>query len=121
MDVSDWDLIEKTRGTAELQCMVLMEHDEKAGLFNDSRIAMAKVRFSKHAEGWTEKEGLFHPRRCHTCGSCMGGGWCSRARGFMVIGFNRVIWYPVTALADPVWYQYDSHAALASNRVRPHP
>ena len=78
LDVEDWDLVEKTRETAELQYMVLMEHDEKAGPFNESRISMAEVLFGKNAEGWTEKDGrgrnldLFHPGCCHTCGSCMG-------------------------------------------------
>ena len=58
--------------------MVLREHDEKAGLFSESRISMAEVLFGKDDEGWTEKEGrgrnlgLFHPGCCHTCGSCMG-------------------------------------------------
>ena len=78
LEVSDWKLIERTKETAELQYMVLMEHDEKAGLFSESRISMAEVLFGKDAEGWTEKEGrgrnldLFHPECCHTCGSCMG-------------------------------------------------
>ena len=78
MDVSDWKLMELPKETAELQYMVLREHDEKAGLFSESRISMAEVLFGKDADGWTEKEGrgrnldLFHPGCCHTCGSCMG-------------------------------------------------
>ena len=76
MTAEDWELVERTKETAELQCMVLMEHHEEAGLFNESRISMAEVLFKKDAEGWTEKGArhvaLFHPGCCHTCGSCMG-------------------------------------------------
>ena len=79
---SEWDLIERTQETAELQYMVLMEHDEKAGMFNESRILMAGVLFGKDAEEWAERDGrgrnldLFHPGCCHTCtcGSCMARG-----------------------------------------------
>ena len=76
MTAEEWELVERTKETAELQCMVLMEHHEEAGLFNESRISMAEVLFKKDAEGWTEKGArhvaLFHPGCCHTCGSCMG-------------------------------------------------
>ena len=80
LDVADWQLVEQTKETAELQYLVLREHDEKAGLFNESRLSMAEVLFGKDAEGWTEREGrgrnldLDHPGCCNTCGSRMGVG-----------------------------------------------
>ena len=49
MTAEDWELVERTKETAELQCMVLMEHHEEAGLFNESRISMAEVLFKKDA------------------------------------------------------------------------
>ena len=74
----DWAFVEQTLETAELQYMVLREHEETAGMFNESRILMAGVLFGKDAEGWTERNDkgrnldIFHPGCCHTCGSCMG-------------------------------------------------
>ena len=53
----DWAFVEQTLETTELQYMVLREHDEKAGMFNESRILMAGVLFGKDAEGWTERSG----------------------------------------------------------------